>query len=104
MKRLMCLMIIGSSIALCAEDIEKEQTTEQKEAAAKHAFFIAFEKAALDTAIGLVYLGKGMFYVVFETVKVGLKVNKAIVIGVPETVFKLIFLMSGGYALLKPGA
>ena len=100
MKSLICLMFLGASIALYAEDIEKEQEAKQKEAAAEHALFIALEKATAGTVIGTVYLGKGMFYVVFKTVKLGLKVTKAVVIGIPKTMLKLAFLMSGGYILL----
>jgi len=100
MKSLICLILMGSSIVSFAEDSEKEQEPAQKESAATQVYSTAFEKAALGTVTGIVYLGKGIFRVVFETLKAGLEVTKVVFIDIPETLLKVAFFISGGYVLL----
>jgi hypothetical protein len=93
--------IVLSSQEQMRKEKEEKISVEQK-------VLLCLEKAALNTASGVVYLGKGVFYVTsfaastaakltFLTVKTG----AGIIINIPISLFKVAFFLSGGYVVLK---
>jgi hypothetical protein len=105
----MLAMIV--SMPLLSENADEKEEQKITDSALKQEILIALKNAALHTSTGIVYLGKGVFYVsrgaaylitrlMFITIKSGVKIASGIFIGIPKTIFKVAFYMSGGYALL----
>lgn len=97
--------LIPSMLLSCQEAMRKEK---EENISAEQKVLLCLEKAALHTASGILYLGKGVFYIssfavssaaklTFLTVKTG----TGMIISIPKSLFKMVFFLSGGYVLLS---
>jgi hypothetical protein len=80
----------------------------EEKMSAEQEVLLCIEKAAVHTASGIIYLGKGVFFIssfavsaaaklTFLTVKTG----TGMIISIPKSLFKIVFFLSGGYVLLS---
>ena len=103
-------VLVTLSMALYGENADEKQEQKPRDYARAQAMLIALERIACKTTNGIIYLGKGMFYVsrvaipltaklLFLTVKAGIETIK-IIVDIPQILFKAALLMSGGYVIL----